>query len=176
MMITYSMNPSTGAGNFSYWINPGANYSEQPRGFVSNVKADETTGLLLGCASSGAFSQGSIRKSIKDSLTIAPDGSYHPFACENSCTLTSDYYVSSRGGVNIRMYVPLTANPTNADTWTKKQITSGATGLVARQCFTQGSDGVYSIDTSSTPDTAGYGLYAKNDAALPTPPDLGTIK
>jgi hypothetical protein len=176
MMIGYKMNPTTGSGDFAYWMNPGANYSEKPRGFVSNVTADTSTGLISGCASSGAFSQGSIRKSIKDSLTIAPDGSYHPFACENSCSLTSGYYVSSRGGVNIRMYVPSTSNATDADTWTKKQMTSGATGLVARQCFTQVADGVYAIDTSKTPDTAGYGLYAKSDTALPTPPDLGTIK
>ncbi len=176
MMVGYSMNLTNGSGNFAYWVNPGATYSERPRGFVSNVTTDANSGLVSGCASSGAFSEGSIRKSIKESLTITPDGSYHPFACESSCTLTSGYYVSSRGGVNIRMYVPSTSNGTNADNWTKKQVTSGATALVARQCFTQGSDGVYSIDTTKTPDTAGFGLFGKNDSSLPTPPDLGSIK
>lgn len=184
MMVAYNMNPNTSAGNFAYWVNPGATFNEQPRGFVSNVSADATTQLLSGCASSGAFSGGSIRKAIKNSLTIKPDGSYHPFACyqnqSSTCNLTSGYYTSTRGTapsqITLHMYVPSTSNSADADTWTKNQMTSGAQGIVARQCFVQGSDGVYTIDTSKTPDTAGYGLFKQSDATLPTPPDLGTIK
>jgi hypothetical protein len=179
MMIGYNMNPNTGAGNFAYWVNPGARFDEKPRGFVSSVTADATTGLMSGCASSGAFSQGSIRMSIKNSLEIKPDGSHHPFACDTSCTLTNGYYASIRSGMNIHMYVPAVQVASVGETWTKKQNTGGNSpdpGLVARQCFTQGSDGVYTIDATKTPDTAGFGLFTHSDSSLPTPPDLGTVK
>jgi hypothetical protein len=184
MMIGYNMNPNTGAGNFAYWVNPGATFDEKPRGFMSSVTADATTGLMSGCASSGAFSQGSIRKSIKNSLEIKPDGSHHPFACyrdsNSNCPLTNNlYYVSTRGqapsAITLHMYVPV-GSSIAGDTWTKSQSTSGAQGLVARQCFAQGSDGVYTIDATKTPDTAGFGLFTHSDSSLPTPPDLGTIK
>jgi hypothetical protein len=175
MMITYDMNPNTGAGNFAYWVNPGANYSEKPRGFVANVSADATTQLLSGCASSGAFNYGSIRKSIKNAQTIVPDSSFHPFACGSSCSPTSGYFTSSRNSTNYRFYIPATANATDATNWTKSQELTGNQARIARQCFVQGSDGVYAIDTAKTPDSAGFGLFATSDSSLPKPPDLGTI-
>jgi len=177
MMVAFDMDPDTSGGDFAYWVNPGSSYSEKPRGFIANVTADGTTGLLSGCSSSGAYSGGSIRKSIKESLTVTPDGSFHPFACNNnSCTLGSDadgsYYEGSRGGVTQNMYVPSTATANDAQTWTRDQMTS----FVARQCFSQDATGLYSIDTSKTPDTAGFGLFANTSSSLPTPPDLGSIK
>jgi len=177
MMIGFDMNPDNNEGNFAYWVNPGANYSEKPRGFVANITADDTTGLLAGCSSSGAFSGGSIRKSIKEALTIKPDGSYHPFACNNnSCTLGNDadgsYFEGNRGGQTQNMYVPVMTDSGAAQNWTRDQMTA----YVARQCFTQDSTGVYNIDTTNTPETAGYQLLQSNSASLPTPPDLGTIQ
>jgi hypothetical protein len=177
MMIGFDMNPDTNDGNFSYWVNPGADYTEKPRGFVANVTANATTGLMAGCSSSGAFSGGSIRKSIKESLAIKPDGSYHPFACNNnSCSLGTDadgsFYEGSRGGQTQNMYVPAVTDNTIGRNWTRDQMTA----YVARQCFTQDSTGVYNIDTTNTPDTAGYQLLQSNSTSLPTPPDLGSIK
>jgi hypothetical protein len=180
MMVGFDMNPDTNDGNFSYWVNPGAGYTEKPRGFVANITANSTTGLMAGCSSSGAFSGGSIRKSIKDSLAIKPDGSYHPFACNNSntCTLGSDadgsFYEGSRGGQTQNMYVPAVTDNTVGRNWTRDQMTA----YVARQCFTQDSTGVYNIDTSSMPGagSAGYELLQSNSTSLPTPPDLGSIQ
>jgi hypothetical protein len=191
MMVAYNMNPSTSAGNFAYWVNPGAGYVEKPRGFVSNVTADATTGLLSGCSSSGAFSYGSIRKSIKDGKTIVADGSHHPFSCQNSggsClpagATSAQYYTGNRDGVAEKNYIPAFADTGAAivGNWMKEQSTPNANatveGIVARQCFSQGADGVYTLDTAkmSGSGTAGYHLVPVGDASLPTPPDLGTIK
>lgn len=198
MMVAYNMNPSTSAGNFAYWVNPGAGYVEKPRGFVSNVTADATTGLLSGCSSSGAFSYGSIRKSIKDGKTIVADGSHHPFSCQNqaggggggsvgSCTSgvsdsVGSYFTGNRNGVAEKNYIPAFADTGAAivGNWMKEQSTPNGSisGIVARQCFSQGADGVYTLDTAkmSGSGTAGYHLVPVGDASLPTPPDLGTIK
>jgi hypothetical protein len=184
MMIGFDMNPDNNDGNFSYWVNPGAGYTEKPRGFVANVTANATTGLMAGCSSSGAFSGGSIRKSIKESLAIKPDGSYHPFACHSGqqppsagvCLVQADgsesYYQGTRNGQTQNMYRPVVSDATAAQTWTRDQMTA----YVARQCFTQDSTGVYNIDTTNTPDTAGYQLLQSNSPSLPTPPDLGSIQ
>ena len=189
MMVAYNMNPSTSAGNFAYWVNPGAGYVEKPRGFVSNVTADATTGLLSGCSSSGAFSYGSIRKSIKDGKTIVADGSHHPFSCNNggSCAPASDsvgsYFTGNRNGVAEKNYIPAFGAGTSTtivENWMQQQSTPNGSipGIVARQCFSQGADGVYTLDTAKMTGsgTAGYHLVEVGDASLPTPPDLGTIK
>jgi hypothetical protein len=139
---------------------------------------------MAGCSSSGAFSGGSIRKSIKESLAIKPDGSYHPFACHSGqqppgtgvCLAQADgsefYYQGNRSGQTQNMYRPVVSDATAAETWTRDQMTA----YVARQCFTQDSTGVYNIDTTNTPDTAGYQLLQSNSPSLPTPPDLGSIQ
>jgi hypothetical protein len=191
MMIGFDMNPDTNDGNFSYWVNPGAGYTEPPRGFVANVTANATTGLMAGCSSSGAFSGGSIRKSIKESLTIKPDGSYHPFACSARVGGCAELPTTDAGGsfylgqrcsdrdnpstcVDQKMYVPAVTDNTIGRNWTRDQMTA----YVARQCFTEDSNGVYNIDTSSMPGAggAGYELLLNNSSTLPTPPDLGSIK
>ena len=190
MMMQFNMNPDTSAGDFAYWVNPGANYGEQPRGFVANVTADATTGLLSGCSSSGAYSGGSIRKSIKTSTPISPDGSYHPFACSSAtgdgrdCNTAAQennlyYFLGKRGSEDLRMYVPTTGGDTaKAATWTSQQTSSGNSGIVARQCFTQGTDGVYTLDTAKMTNagTAGFELLGSTSASLPKAPNLGTIK
>ncbi|MCX6124204.1 MAG: hypothetical protein NTV34_05570, partial [Proteobacteria bacterium] len=82
--ISFEGNPTTNAGTFSYWQNPGANYRERARGMLANMEADATTGLISGCAVSGAAVSDaavgtSIRSSIKESLALSPNGAYHPF-------------------------------------------------------------------------------------------------
>ena len=191
LAVSFNMDPDTNAGNFSYWQNPGGNYNEDTRGFVFNMEAD-SSGLLSGCSSSGAFSGGSIRKAMKLGSTIAPDRSYHPFSCGNDsgnaqapCTGTEgspqsdsdgSYYASSRGGQTINMYVPTvgSSSATVARQWTYRQHTSN----VAVQCFTQGSDGVYAIDGGAMTNegTAGFELVSSSASSLPTPPDLTGVK
>ncbi|NDE16978.1 hypothetical protein EBZ80_18820 [bacterium] len=191
LAVSFNMDPDTNAGNFSYWQNPGGNYNEDTRGFVFNMEAD-SSGLLSGCSSSGAFSGGSIRKAMKLGSTIAPDRSYHPFSCGNDsgtaqspCTdaevspqsdSDGSYYASSRGGQTINMYVPTvgSSSATVADQWTYRQHTSN----VAVQCFTQASDGVYAIDGGAMTNegTAGFELVSSSASSLPTPPDLTGVK
>jgi len=191
LAVSFDMDPDTNAGDFSYWQNPGGNYNEDTRGFVFNMTAD-SSGLLSGCSSSGAFSGGSIRKAMKLGSTIAPDRSYHPFSCGNDsgnaqapCTGTEgspqsdsdgSYYASSRGGQTINMYVPTvgSSSATVARQWTYRQHTSN----VAVQCFTQGSDGVYAIDGGAMTNegTAGFELVSSSASSLPTPPDLTGVK
>lgn len=150
------------------------------------MTADSSTGRLAGCSSSGAFDGGSIRKSIKDSLVIKPNGSYHPFACNTgpqppsngNCSKSQDgdgeYYQGNRNGTPLKMYVPTVTATANAEAWTRDQNTT----YVARQCFTQDATGVYNIDTSKMPTAggAGYELLQSNSTSLPTPPDLGSIQ
>lgn len=191
LAVSFNMDPDTNAGEFSYWQNPGGNYNEETRGFVFNMDAD-SSGLLSGCSSSGAFSGGSIRKAMKLGSTIAPDRSYHPFSCGNDsgtaqapCTdaegspqsdADGSFYEASRGGQTMSMYVPAVASGSSATAreWTYRQHTSN----VARQCFTQGSDGVYTIDNAAMTDegTAGFELLSSSSSSLPTPPDLTGVK
>jgi hypothetical protein len=76
------------------------------------------------------------------------------------------------------MYVPTTGDTAKAETWTSQQMSSGGSGIVARQCFVQGTDGVYTIDTAKMDNegTAGFELLGSTSTALPKPPELGTIK
>lgn len=192
LAVSFNMDPDTNAGEFSYWQNPGGNYNEETRGFVFNMDAD-SSGLLSGCSSSGAFSGGSIRKAMKLGSTIAPDRSYHPFSCGNDsgnaqspCTdaegspqsdaVDGSFYAASRNSQTMNMYVPTVApgSATTADQWTYRQHT----GNVARQCFTQGTDGVYTIDNAAMTDagTAGFELVASSSSSLPQPPDLTGVK
>ena len=191
LAVSFNMDPETNAGNFSYWQNPGANYEESTRGF--NFKMDAASdGLLSGCSSSGAFSGGSIRKAMKIGSTIAPDKSYHPFSCGTDsgaanppCTDTEgnptsdvdgNFYATSRNNQTINMYVPTVGSDsaTTADEWTYRQHTNN----VAVQCFTQGSDGVYTINNSAMTNegTAGFELISSSNSSLPPAPDLTGVK
>ena len=184
MAIAFNMDPDTNAGNFSYWKNPGGSYDEMTRGFVFKMDADATTGLLSGCSSSGAYSGGSIRKAMKLASAIAPDKSYHPFGCgsgncstsKNSPASDSDgsYYAAKSSASN--MYVPTVAgsDAAVARDWSFEQQSSN----VAVQCFSQGTDGVYGIATTSTPNsgTAGFELRSSSATTLPPAPDLTGVK
>jgi hypothetical protein len=81
-LVRFDMNPETGAGNFEYWMNPGAGYSESARGFVFNVEENE--GKLSGCAITGAAFNVSIRKSLVDEAAeLEPTGWWHPQHSQN---------------------------------------------------------------------------------------------
>ncbi|MEY4629955.1 MAG: hypothetical protein RIQ81_75 [Pseudomonadota bacterium] len=190
LAVSFNMNPDNDTGNFSYWQNPGAGYDEQTRGFVFKMDAD-SSGNLYGCSSSGANSGGSIRKAMKTGSAIAPDRSYHPFACGNGagsaqspCTDTENspgsdgdgsFYSPSRNGQTIKMYVPAVADAnTTGRQWAYRQHTNN----VAVQCFKQNSTGVYEIDGSAMTNegTAGFELVASSASTLPPPPDLTGVK
>lgn len=73
----FDINPSTYAGNISFWNNPGGSYNEDARGFLfESTQADD--GTLSGCAYSGAARGTSIRKAVREGLTLEPTGCFTP--------------------------------------------------------------------------------------------------
>ncbi len=161
--VAFDMNPDSGEGNMSYWHNPGPGMGEAARGFVFNISAD-SAGLLKGCASSGAIRDTSIRKALQNSLTMTPNGFYHP--SQSSSPLAAPSVDSADAGL--------------ATTWTSG---NNHGPIIARQCFKQASTGVYGIDADSMAreGTAGYELIdfggpADRKALLPTPPDVTRAK
>ena len=138
--VAFDMNPDTGAGSMSYWVNPGGSFNEAARGFLFNVDADAATGALSGCGVSGATQDISIRKAMSDSTKqLKPVRHWHP-----------------RGATNI-----------SAD---KDARYGNGEGLkVTKQCFKQSATGVYAIDTSKTTDPRGYDVTPAEGAGV-TPP------
>lgn len=195
LAVAFDMDPETNAGTFSYWKNPGGSYTEQTRGFIFEMSANSSTGLLSGCASSGAYSAGSVRKAIADGVaSFGPDRSYHPFGCgdngtpvANDCSETinspltdgdSKYYNPKRQGEFRRMYIPTVANFDANDSVARKWAFNRGVAYVARQCFTQGSDGVYTIDDNAMTGegTAGFELLDSNSSTLPQPPSMTGVR
>lgn len=171
--IAFEGNPTTNAGTFSYWQNPGGGYTERARGMLAKMDYDATTGTLSGCAVSGASSN-SIRSSIKDSKTLEPTGAFHPFFnngtqdVSSSCTgfsgpttdTTGSYYTKTCGSDVRKWYAPA-GGGTNGATF----VTSQEPSFYTKQCFKQNSSGVYEIDTAKTTGTAGFDLIASADSA-----------
>jgi len=176
--IVAQVNPSDNTGTFLYSQNPGGNYSEPARGMVASLSLD-SNGVLGGCALSGAVftSQGqrvSIRKSLKEGLTLDPTGFYHPFfntmtsnnatAATTGSDASGSYYTRTvTAGANsatAKWYIPKTV--TNADATTF--VTSQTGNFISRQCFDL-VGGKYVIDTTDIPDTAGFQLL-KTDTSV----------
>jgi len=138
--VAFDMNPDTGAGTMSYWINPGGSFNESARGFLFNVEADASTGALSGCGISGATQDISIRKSLSDSTKqLKPVRHWHP-----------------RGATNI-----------SADK--DSRYGNGEGNKVTKQCFKQGTTGVYAIDTAKITDPRGYDVTAPEGAGVEPP-------
>ncbi len=87
--FAFDVNPSSFAGSLSFWVNPGGNYEEPPRGFVYET-AQDSAGRTSGCAWSGAFRDTSIRKAIADGSILKPTGCYTPQISNGVCGTSSD--------------------------------------------------------------------------------------
>lgn len=141
--LAFDMNPYTNAGNLSYWMNPGGNYNESARGFLFNVADDG--GSLKGCGISGATANVSIRKALaepSDANTLKPVRYWHPRETQNISANKDSRFTANEGS------------------------------MITEQCFAQGSDGVYSIDTAVTTHARGYDVVATgaSDVTPPSPP------
>lgn len=176
-LISFEGNPTTNEGTFSYWQNPGGNYTERARGMLSQMTYDATTGTLSGCSVSGAagtLAAGvSIRSSIKESKTLEPNGALHPFfhneaPYANSCSAptgpttdsTGTYYSQTCPTQTNKWFVP-TSLGANGTTF----VTAQQPLFYSRQCFKQNTAGLYEIDTALTTAAAGYELIAITDTS-----------
>jgi hypothetical protein len=138
--VSFDINPATGEGGLSYWMNPGGNYVESARGLLFNLEADATTGLLSGCGTSGATSDISIRMAVADSAkTLAPTRYWHPQHNQNVSPNKDSRYAASEGN------------------------------FVTKQCVKQNTAGSYGIDTSKTTHERGYDVIAGSDSSVRAP-------
>jgi hypothetical protein len=95
--VSFDVDPATGAGNLSYWMNPGGRKDESARGFLFHITADDT-GLLSGCGISGSTQNISIRAAALDpSKTLTPVMYWHPFANGNTSMHKDERYTGSTG-------------------------------------------------------------------------------
>lgn len=138
--VAFDIDPDTGAGDLSYWMNPGGNLNESARGFVFNLAAD-AEGLLSGCGISGATANVSIRKSVADSTsTLAPQRFWHPRGNQNTSPNKDSRYPGNEGN------------------------------LITEQCFKQnGTSGLYVIDSGKTTSTRGYDVKAGSASSVKPP-------
>lgn len=189
--IAFEVNPQTNAGNISYWQNPGGRYTEPTRGMVFNAEQDLDSGKLKGCAVSGAsgsFSDGiSIGSSIKNGQTLIPASYWHPFLNTSNqmnnwvvapvllvdANGDSFYQGSANGPVPGQQsivkswYIPKITDSAVASTF----VTESNGNYITRQCFVQNDDGVYTIDTGSISQAAGYEIISGTSESRPKPPN-----
>ncbi len=138
--VSFDINPSTGAGSLSYWMNPGGNLGESARGLVFNLTADGTTGLLSGCGTSGATSNVSIRAAAADDTKVlSPTRYWHPQGGQNVSPNKDVRYTGSEGN------------------------------KITQQCVKQAADGSYGIDTAKTTHALGYDVIAGSDSSVRAP-------
>ncbi len=183
-LITFQSNPDTDEGTFAYWQNPGSNYNEAARGMVAQL--DIVDGVKQGCATSGAalsktnIGNGySIASGIKGSVTLEPNGFYHPFFENGGCTITTgsdadgSFRTCTKNGGVVKWYTPLVNDTTVASEF----VSSQRGGIVTRQCYKfDEAAGVYKIDTAEIDEEAGYELFRNTDTSkYVTPPQL-TVK
>lgn len=186
-LITFQVNPDTDEGSFTYWQNPGSNYNEAARGMVAEVAIVD--GVKKGCATSGAamdkdnIGKGySIASSLKDGVTLAPNGFYHPFFNDQGqdCSVSTgsdadgSYKTCTRDSTEIKWYVPAVADQTLADEFVSDQ----RGGIVTRQCYKfDETAGMYVVDTDEIAEDAGYELFRNTDTAkFVAPPELDGVK
>jgi hypothetical protein len=138
--VAFDLDPETGAGDLSYWMNPGGNLVESARGFLFNISADDE-GLLKGCGISGATRDTSIRKvALDSSLSLNPVRYWHPRWGQNTSPDKDARYGTSEGN------------------------------SITEQCFKQdATTGKYVIDTAKTVSTRGYEVIAGTDSAVKPP-------
>jgi hypothetical protein len=155
--IAFAGNPDTNVGTFSYWQNPGSNYTENARGMVAELKL--TDGLLNGCAYSGATGYSpstgfSIRQALKESKTLTPKGFYHPFfssSTGNGTDTVGTYYTKTQGPSTAKWYRP------EATTNGLKFVSDQMANLITKQCYKQdATTKAYLIDTSIITSAKGY--------------------
>ncbi len=140
--VAFDGNPETSEGNLSYWMNPGGNYQESARGFLFNVEADEATGVLKGCGTSGSTNELSIRKAVtepSDDNTLQPEMYWHPRGNQNDHPNKDPRYEDNEGN------------------------------LITKQCFKQSSTGVYEVDKDVTTHSRGYDVIATKNAGVKPP-------
>ncbi len=139
--VAFDMDPATGAGTLSYWMNPGGFEGESARGFLFSMEADDE-GLIKGCGISGATQNVSIRKAASDlTVSLAPVRFWHPRGGQNTSPDKDARYVGNEGN------------------------------LITEQCFSQdATTGKYKIDTAETASTRGYDVIA-GSASDVRPPD-----
>lgn len=137
--VSFDINPDTGAGNLSYWMNPGGNLVESVRGFLFNFRAG-TSGLLSGFGFSGATSDVSIRGvNANAALSLAPTRYWHPRDSQNTNVHKDARYTANEGP------------------------------SVTKQCFVQAASGLYEIDKAFTTSTQGYDIIAGSDTSVRAP-------
>jgi len=138
--VSFDLNPETGAGNLSYWMNPGGSKQESARGFLFALTAD-STGKLAGCGISGATAGVSIRAVAIDSTKkLEPVRYWHPRYAQNTSADKDNRYTASEGSA------------------------------VTEQCFQQASEGgKYVIDKSKVPSARGYEVKATAAVSVKPP-------
>lgn len=140
--VAFAIDPETGAGDLSYWKNPGGRFNESARGFLFNIK--EKDGVLSGCGVSGATRNVSVMAAIADTngkKVLKPVRYWHPKANENTDPDADDRYSGQEGN------------------------------KVTEQCFKQNvTSGKYEI--SGTESERGYDVKDGSDIEPPKRPDL----
>ena len=191
--IQFDINPTDNSGSFTYWRNPGGNYSEPARGMIFNITKNATSGVLEGCAATGAAVVNvdsdardpvSIRKAIKEGKTyewLTPSSFYHSLlgkdlgTAQEPATVTGPltdvkgtYYekTDARQGVR-KWYLPVVATGDYASFGFDK-----LGPIITKQCFVQNSAGTYDIDTTKTTSASGYDLIKTADTSkIPSAPN-----
>lgn len=82
--FAFDIDPSTTAGNMSFWMNPGGRDSEAARGFVFKT-TKEADGTLKGTAYAGADRGMSIRKAFREKKRLKVTGCFTPFSKKVKC-------------------------------------------------------------------------------------------
>ncbi len=156
--VSFNINPDNGAGNLSYWINPGGRVEESARGFLFEIKAD-AEGNLSGCGISGATSDVSIRAVNADlTKTLAPTRYWHPRGKVNTNPQKDERYtINAISNSNLLVNGPPPGGSSSLEG-----------PFVTKQCFTQ-ADGVYKINSELTTSPQGYDVIAGSDTAVRAP-------
>ena len=176
--ISFSGNPNTNVGTFSYWQNPGSSYTENARGMVAKLE-DAGGGLLKGCAYTGAVASDqtlafSIRKALKEGKSLEPKGFFHPFfnnSTANNTDTIGKFFTKTVNSLASKWYLP--ENTTNGN----KFVTAAAGNLITKQCYTQDATSrMYNIDTSVIKTAKGYEYVETAAATSIAPPPTPIFK
>ena len=142
--LSFDLDVDSGAGDLSYWMNPGGQYNEAARGFIFQITED-TDSRLKGCGISGAASNLSIRKALAEDIDLKPSGYLHPLR-------------SSHAQCDSRY--PCESNPTKPEKGND----------ITMQCFKQDSAGVYQITQAEKgTTTAGYSVFPASSNTIGAP-------
>ena len=191
--VQFDINPTDNSGSFTYWRNPGGNYNEPARGMIFNITKNATSGVLQGCAATGAAVLNvasesrdpvSVRRALGEGKAadyLAPSAFFHSLLGKDAGSpqdpaivtgpTTDDkgtFYtrVDNRQGTR-KWYVPAVAKDAFVS------FGSEARGpIITKQCFVQNTAGTYDIDTANTVGASGYDLIATADTSkIPKAPN-----